>query len=360
VTNSSPLRAGDWVQVRSKAEILATLDKNGHFEQLPFMPEMFQFCGQRFRVFRRAHKTCDPPNGLLGRRMLHAVHLENLRCGGEAHDGCQARCLLFWKDAWLKRVDGNTEPESEAPQRTSVNNAPATASSGCTEQDVVVATRVPAAQADSDEPRYVCQSTQIREATQPLHWWDVRHYVEDYTSGNVRLSQLLAAFFFFLYDQMASAGLGLGSFLRGLYDLFQKARGRTPYPLRPGEIPAGVRTPSARLDVQPGDLVKIRSHREILATLTEQRHNRGMVFDPEMVPYCGGTYRVLDRVTKIINEKTGKMQHLKNDCIMLEKVVCLARYAKYRRFCPRSIYAYWREIWLEGVELQAAGPTRRG
>jgi hypothetical protein len=72
-----------------------------------------------------------------------------------------------------------------------------------------------------------------------------------------------------------------------------------------------------------------------------------MSFDPEMVPFCGNTYRVLDRVTHIINEKTGKMQHLKNDCIMLDEVVCLACYAKYRRFCPRSIHPYWREIWLE-------------
>jgi hypothetical protein len=58
---------------------------------------------------------------------------------------------------------------------------------------------------------------------------------------------------------------------------------------------------------------------------------------------------VLDRVTHIINEKTGKMMRLRKDCIMLESVVCTACYAKYRKFCPRSIYPYWREIWLERV-----------
>ena len=56
------LRAGDWVEVRSKEEILRSLDKNGRLEGLPFMPQMFQYCGKRFRVFKRAHKTCDTVN----------------------------------------------------------------------------------------------------------------------------------------------------------------------------------------------------------------------------------------------------------------------------------------------------------
>jgi len=349
------LRAGEWVQIRSKDEILATLDKSGQLDRLPFMPEMFQFCGQRFRVFRRAHKTCDPPNGLLGRRMSKAVHLEDLRCGGEAHGGCQARCLFFWKEAWLQRVDDNGKSPTGPLLHEPLNTGQPAAYCGCTEQDVLAGTRSAAEQENSDEPTYVCQSTQLSQATQPLYWWDLRQYVEDYTSGNARVSQLLAAFLFFVYDQLASAGLGLGALLRGLYDAVQKIRGGTPYPSRFGDIAPGARTPGAKLDVRPGDLVKIRSYRQILATINEQGHNRGMVFDPEMVPYCGGTYRVLDRVTRIINEKTGKMQHLKNSCITLDGVVCRACYAKYRRFCPRSIFPYWREIWLERVGTEASG-----
>jgi hypothetical protein len=43
------LRAGDWVEVRTREEILSGLDENGRLEGLPFMPEMFNYCGQRFR-----------------------------------------------------------------------------------------------------------------------------------------------------------------------------------------------------------------------------------------------------------------------------------------------------------------------
>jgi hypothetical protein len=349
--NSSEFRADEWVQVRSKEEILQTLDKSGQLEGLPFMPEMEEFCGRRFRVFKRAHKTCDPPNGLGGRRMVHAVHLAELRCSGAAHGGCQARCLLFWKDAWLKRVADDTEASVWA---TPAGAPDVGAGRGCTAEDVVAGTQSRAEPATSEEPVYICQSTRLAQATEPLPWWDLRQYAEDYGSGNVRLSQMLAGLILPLYSQVVSAGFGLGSVLRSIYDLIQRTYGGTPYPLRSGEVPRGARTPSVRLDLQPGDLVEVRKYEEILSTITEEGHNRGMIFDAEMVPYCGGKYRVLARVSKIINEKTGKMNDLKNDCIMLDGVVCRASYARYRRFCPRSIYPYWREIWLQRVAATAA------
>src|SRR5689334_7771389 len=95
------LKAGDWVEVKSKAEILATLDEKGQIDGLPFMPEMLQFVGKRLRVAKRAHKTCDTVFPVRGRRVAHAVHLET-RCDGKAHGGCEAGCLLFWKTDWLK------------------------------------------------------------------------------------------------------------------------------------------------------------------------------------------------------------------------------------------------------------------
>ena len=352
MTTDLGLRVGEWVEVRTKEEVLQTLDRNGQLEGLPFMPEMFEACGRRFRVFKRAHKTCDPPNGLLGRRMPRAVHLEEFRCNGAAHGGCQAKCLVFWKEAWLKRVDGETS-QGASPPEPSIDDR-ARPQPACSERDIVAGTRHGDAQDTPEEPKYICQSTQLRQATLPLSRWDLRQYVEDYTSGNARLSQMLGSFLFFACEQLASAGLGLGTAVRWTYDTIQYARGGTPYPARIGKIPMGAPTPATKLNLKKGELVQIRGYREILGTINEKALNRGMSFDPEMVPYCGGTYRVLGRVSKIINEKTGKMMHLKNDCIMLDQVLCRACYAKHRKFCPRSIYPYWREIWLKRV-----GPDSR-
>ena len=43
------LTVGDFVEVRSKEEILATLDSSGRLDGLPFMPQMFKYCGRRFQ-----------------------------------------------------------------------------------------------------------------------------------------------------------------------------------------------------------------------------------------------------------------------------------------------------------------------
>jgi hypothetical protein len=344
------LRAGDWVEIRSKEEILRTLDKQGQLEALPLMPEMLQYCGQRFQIFKQAHKTCDPPSGLQARRMTKSVHLTGVRCDGSAHGGCQAGCLIFWKEAWLRKVDAN-DPESQGTAAAEPAAAPLVGEgTQCTEEDVVAAVHQASDTARVQSPAYSCQSTRLYAATTPLFWWDLRQYVEDLTSGNVRPSQMIAAALFFLYQSVAEAGLGLGSAMRWAYDTFQKFRGGAPYPLRPGKISKDMRTPSATLDLQPGELVRVRSYPEILATLDQDWHNRGMYFDGEQVPFCNGTYQVLRRVERIIDEKTGAMRRLKNDAIILSEVACQARYAKCRRFCSRSIYPYWREIWLERVE----------
>lgn len=46
----SYLRAGDWVAVKGPSEIAETLDADGALDGLPFMPEMIQYCGRRYRV----------------------------------------------------------------------------------------------------------------------------------------------------------------------------------------------------------------------------------------------------------------------------------------------------------------------
>jgi hypothetical protein len=344
--NEMPYHAGEWVEVRSKEEILKTLDGKGQLEGLPFMPQMFQYCGQRFRVFKRAHKTCDTVNDYKGRRMNGAVHLDGIRCDGAAYGGCEAACLIFWKEAWLKRI---AEPHSPVP----ISPAPephqgSSAISGCREEDVWAGTQASASKHDED-PAYVCQATQVPAATEPLSWWNIWQYIEDLSSGNVGLRRMACGFIYMAYNGLVNAGIGVGRLLRWSYDVFQRLRGGIPYPRRRGRIPAGASTPGGKLDLQPGEWIRVKSYEEILATLDVNNKNRGLYFDAEMVPYCERSFRVLKRVTKILNEKTGKMMEFKNPCIILEGVVCQSRYSECRLFCPRSIYSYWREIWLERV-----------
>ena len=50
ILSARGLCVGDLVEVRSADEIIATLDERGELENLPFMPEMLKFCGQRLTV----------------------------------------------------------------------------------------------------------------------------------------------------------------------------------------------------------------------------------------------------------------------------------------------------------------------
>jgi hypothetical protein len=343
------LSAGDWVEVRSKEEILETLDANGQLDGMPFMPEMFAFCGKQFQVYKRAHKTCDTVFPVRGRRVARTTHLET-RCDGQAHGGCQAGCLIFWKDEWLKRIDHNFQHTLAVRSRVDFEEAKAVGR--CTESDVWARTQK--TEPNDGVPEYVCQATQLPYATTDLEWWDIRQYIEDYWSGNVGFGRILSGLVYSMYYNLSQAGIGLGRPMRRFYDMFHRLWRGSQFPRKVGPIDKREPTPTETLNLQPGELVRVKSHQEILRTLNTASLNRGLLWDAEMVPYCGGTYRVLKQVTQIIDEKTGKMQTMKNPCIILDKVVCQARYSACRMFCPRSIYPYWREIWLERVAPHAA------
>lgn len=343
---------GDWVEVLSKEEILRTLDSNGQLEGMPFMPEMLRFCGMRFRVDKRAHKTCDysTPFPNRTRRLKDTVHLET-RCGGEAHDGCQAACLLYWKHAWLKPVASGQKP-LQILEAGRAKPGLQTEPPGCTEARLHECTSVP--DPNHPSPTYICQTTQIPQATTPLASWDIRQYIEDYESGNVPFSRLVSGLIYSTYYRVSSARrlnpIGLGPFLRWLYSMLNPLWGGSLYPRLPGTIPLGQPTPSVTLNLKPGELVRVKSHREILQTVNTANKNRGMSWDAELVPYCGKTYRVLRNVERLIDEKTSKMLEMKSPCIALESVVCQARYSKCRMLCPKQMFPYWREIWLERVQ----------
>src|SRR5213594_4769431 len=103
------LRPGDFVEVKAPEEILRTLDADGTLDQLPFMPEMVVFCGRRFQISKRVVKTCyytkAGSSGMRKFRTDDVVLLDGLRCSGARHDGCQKGCMIFWREAWLRKVE---------------------------------------------------------------------------------------------------------------------------------------------------------------------------------------------------------------------------------------------------------------
>lgn len=328
------------MRVRSREEILATLDERGRVDGMPFMPEMLEHCGRTLRVEARAHKTCDTIHKTGGRRMNGAVHLEGLRCDGSAHGGCQAGCLFFFKNAWLERVDESSRAATSAPTA-----AAPTRSSPCTEATLVAATRANGSTGEPDGPEtvYSCQITELFRATSPLPWWDVRQYVEDVTSGNVGFFDMLNRLFFRFTANVTQVLPGYRLWL-ALYDRVQSMLGKPHYPVIQGLLK---KTPSETLGLEPGDRVRVKPLAAIVETLDIRNRNRGMAFDKEQSIFCGEPHVVHARVEQIIDEPTGKMMKLPNACLILKDVACRSCYSEKRIGCPRAIYSYWRECWLE-------------
>jgi len=295
---------------------------------------MLAFCGRRMRVAKVAHKTCDNIKKTGGRRMLNAVHLEGGRCDGAGHGGCQADCVFFWKEAWLRLAD--------------VVEPPYAASPSVTEASIKDAAFAPEGNRDTDLT-YVCQTTALHEATTLLHWWDVRQYVRDVTSGNHSAWHMVKLLIFAGYRNLVSLGFGYRALIAA-FNWFQRLRGGKPFPVANGVISNGRPTPTEILDLKPGEWVEVKSGDEIMKTITSSGFNRGMRYDAEMLKYSGGRYRVQMRVDKLINEQTGKMMTMKNPCIQLENVYCRAECTTKRIGCPRASNTYWREIWLRRVD----------
>jgi hypothetical protein len=294
-------RTGQTVWVLGLKDILKTLDDDGKLDGLPFMPEMLSFCGLSFRVACLPNRTCVEGAGICD--FDDVVFLDGLRCDGSAHDGCQRRCLLFWRKAWLsdKQPSGATYDPADAAE-------------------AVLKTKT--------GERYFCQSTELAGASTGKQ--------EENPGFGTRLAQDL-------HDLQR----GNISFLEFSRHMSQKASNRL---MRlagagPDHAPVGNRrkTETLSLGLQPGDWVEVKSRKQIEATLDFSGKNKGLLFTPPMLPYCGKRYRVADRLQKMILEETGKMIQLK-DTVVLEGVTCEAW------GCQRSNLQFWREIWLKRIE----------
>jgi hypothetical protein len=309
---------GDLVTVRSAGEILATLDADGTLDGLPFMPEMLDWCGKAFRVMRRVEKTCVAGHPMRRFPGNDVVILDGARCDGHAHDGCKHACRLFWKEAWLRPIEaGATMPRSEQGSETGV-------------EELLVRLKV-----KSDERHYFCQSTQLLLATRAFPKarmdWTMRIALRELRSGDVSVARMLRLWMRYLPQRLQRATGGRG-WLHGPHK----------------------RTPTESLNLQAGDVVRIRRRDKITETLDKNGRNRGMGICSEMLRCCGGEARVRHRVDRLIDEETGLMREL-SDTVMLsniwnsesltEECLCYGQLGD----CPRGEVMYWREIWLERV-----------
>jgi hypothetical protein len=310
------IRVGDRVRIRSREEVFATLDASGRLDALPFMPEMQRHCGQLARVHRVVDKIYDYGRTKRLMRLRGTVSLAGLRCDGVAHGGCEAGCLMLWKREWLAPVS-NEDIESASGRSDTGRPAPPTTR----ELPTTTAGSV------SEEPRFVCQYTELSAASTRLSRRDPRLDLRPLLAGNVTLGAFAIVV------------------LTRWFNRFQRLRSGVGYPAYPsGRCET---TPSVDLGLRPGERIRVAAADDIARTLNRRNRNRGLWFDRDMIKHCGRDYRVLRRVNRIIDDASGRMLEMKTPCIVLSGVVASG---EFHHFLAQEDHMYWREIWLRPLD----------
>jgi len=231
---------------------------------------------------------------------------------------------MFWKEAWLR--PGN------------VAGAP----DGSSDSDVAkLRARL---KSKSDERRYFCQSTELLKATQPFpgkqRLWRLRILFREIARGDLSVLQAL---------------MMVGQWTQTRFGRALGADGRIRRPQK--------RTPSATLDLKPGELIRIKTLDQIAETLDHKSRNRGMAVCLEMLRLCGREADVRYRVDRVIDEATGVMRefadtvtvhHVRNSETLAEECLCYNELGD----CPRGEIMYWREVWLERADGPAISSDR--
>jgi hypothetical protein len=318
--NDRRFRAGDHVLVRPPEEILSTLDGNGTLDGFPFMPEMLGSCGKVFQVKRRVVKICAPDLPLRRFPADDVVILDGPRCDGSGHDGCKDGCRILWKEAWL-RPSGPVATTTEI-SKTGLEKLRARL------------------KVKSDEHHYFCQSTERFKATEAFPGkqrpWIFRIVFREIRNGDLSAPEVLRLFALWFWQKLLRAANGHRS-LCG--------------PRK--------RTPSASLDLKPGEIVRVKSRAQIVETLDHGRKNRGLGICYEMMRCCGHEAEVRYRVDRMIDEKSRTMREL-SDTVALQNIGHREGLAEECHCddqlgdCPRGGLMYWREIWLERVNRSGA------
>jgi hypothetical protein len=99
------LQAGDWVRVRSREEIEATLDRWKELKGCAFLEYMWQYCDTRQQVLQPMERFLDERDYKV-KKVKGLVLLKDVICRGTPVFGrCDRCCHLFWRVEWLEKID---------------------------------------------------------------------------------------------------------------------------------------------------------------------------------------------------------------------------------------------------------------
>lgn len=108
-------------------------------------------------------------------------------------------------------------------------------------------------------------------------------------------------------------------------------------------------TGSRNIQINPGDLVRVRPKEEIEGMLDYRGTYKGCPFIEGMYAHCGQTYKVLKNASYFYDELKEKLCKCK-DLVVLDGTICYGKQKLYSTKCDLLCCFFWHKEWLEKVE----------
>ncbi|UCG85000.1 MAG: hypothetical protein JSW71_13765 [Gemmatimonadota bacterium] len=106
-STTSALKPGDEVEILPFDEIQKLLNQFDQTQGLTFVYAMREYCGTRQRILKRVDTILDDKSWQ-NKKIKNTVILEGIVCKGKdmaSQEGCERCCHLFWKEAWLRKIE---------------------------------------------------------------------------------------------------------------------------------------------------------------------------------------------------------------------------------------------------------------
>ena len=100
-------REGDVVRVRSKSDVLSSVDTPNKFLESLFVDQILDYCGKQFKVYKILYHYFDEHKYRMFKVIEPLYILDGLICYGEDdmfEVKCNRSCYLFLHETWLEKV----------------------------------------------------------------------------------------------------------------------------------------------------------------------------------------------------------------------------------------------------------------
>ncbi len=104
-TEHLDLVPGELVRIKSREQILETLDSHLLNRGMGFDAEMSRFCGRTARVKARATRCLDERTGRMLIMKNPCIILEDIVCEGAFSANCPREFVCWWREIWLERLE---------------------------------------------------------------------------------------------------------------------------------------------------------------------------------------------------------------------------------------------------------------